>query len=232
MQLGHKQLILKPGNWTRLNNAVMVFDKGHPILLKFIEEFARTFNGNKWGYNGPYLVSRVVQNLKGSDRFDVNILKPMAFYPLDWSRIRSLFQGPKNEAHAKWLRAKLNHICSQSYAVHLWNRQSKKIKIEEGIIIAKTISDCCVFCNSSASGFGSRKQDVKHKKIRQLLSFQLQARQKSILIDLRQTTTWGDGLVVHKSSAGSKVGSSRRAINTPLNPESVDSRLRSLDPSD
>lgn len=158
--IGAQTVDLETGNWTRLNNAVMVFDKGHPILLKFIEEFARTFNGNKWGYNGPYLVSRVVQNLKGSDRFDVNILKPMAFYPLDWSRIRSLFQGPKNEAHSKWLHGKLNHIRSKSYAVHLWNRQSKKIKIEEGSIIAKIISDCCVFCNSSASGFGSRKQGV------------------------------------------------------------------------
>ncbi|GMH03187.1 hypothetical protein Nepgr_005026 [Nepenthes gracilis] len=29
--------------------------RGHPLLLKFIEDFATTFDGNKWGHNGPYL---------------------------------------------------------------------------------------------------------------------------------------------------------------------------------
>ncbi|XP_057499926.1 uncharacterized protein At4g19900-like isoform X2 [Actinidia eriantha] len=139
-----------PGNWSRLNNAVMVFDKGHPLLYKFIEEFALTFDGNKWGHNGPYLVSRVVSRVKGRLGFDFGVLSPMAFYPVDWSRIGGLFWGPRNETHLKWLSGKLNHIRSQSYAVHLWNRQSRKIDIEEGSIIGHLMSDSCVFCNSSA----------------------------------------------------------------------------------
>ncbi|KAM0942263.1 putative lactosylceramide 4-alpha-galactosyltransferase [Dioscorea sansibarensis] len=53
------------GNWSRLNNAVMIFSKGHPLVLKFIEEFVETFDGKKWGYNGPYLVSRVVGRVAG-----------------------------------------------------------------------------------------------------------------------------------------------------------------------
>ncbi|MFS7977671.1 putative glycosyltransferase, DXD sugar-binding, nucleotide-diphospho-sugar transferase [Helianthus anomalus] len=32
-------------NWSRLNNAVMVFDKIYLLVYKFIEEFALNFNG-------------------------------------------------------------------------------------------------------------------------------------------------------------------------------------------
>ncbi|KAK8524447.1 hypothetical protein V6N13_015469 [Hibiscus sabdariffa] len=38
-------------NWSRLNNAVLIFDKQHPLLFEFIQEFALTFDGNKWGHN-------------------------------------------------------------------------------------------------------------------------------------------------------------------------------------
>ncbi|KAK1395083.1 Lactosylceramide 4-alpha-galactosyltransferase [Heracleum sosnowskyi] len=58
------------GNWTRLNNAVLVFDKNHPLLYKFIEEFTLTFNGNRWGHNGSYLVSRVAS--KFATKWDIN----------------------------------------------------------------------------------------------------------------------------------------------------------------
>ncbi|KAM0030191.1 putative glycosyltransferase, DXD sugar-binding, alpha 1,4-glycosyltransferase [Helianthus debilis subsp. tardiflorus] len=56
--------------WSRLNNAVMVFDKMHPLVYKFIEEFALTFNGNKWGHNGLYLVLR----LQGRPRMDDGVV--------------------------------------------------------------------------------------------------------------------------------------------------------------
>ncbi|KAM1525389.1 hypothetical protein ACFX10_009860 [Malus domestica] len=49
--------------WTRLNGAVMIFDINHPILVDFLEEFATTFNGNKWGHNGPYCCARIAPNL-------------------------------------------------------------------------------------------------------------------------------------------------------------------------
>ncbi|KAA8515288.1 hypothetical protein F0562_018482 [Nyssa sinensis] len=102
--IGAQTMDIETGNWSRLNNAVMIFDKGHPLLYKFIEEFALTFNGNKWGHNGPYLVSRVVSRVNGRPEFDFNVLPPVAFYPVDWSRIRGLFRGPRNETHLKWLR--------------------------------------------------------------------------------------------------------------------------------
>ena len=69
------------GNWTRLNNALLVFDKNNPLLYEFME----TFDGNRWGQNGPYLVSRVVERLATNmmlHKYNFTVLPPMAFYPV------------------------------------------------------------------------------------------------------------------------------------------------------
>ncbi|XP_071722137.1 uncharacterized protein [Rutidosis leptorrhynchoides] len=139
-------------NWTRLNNAVMIFDKEHPLLYEFIQEFSFTFNGNRWGHNGPYLVSRVASRVIDNPGFNFTVLNPSAFYPVDWSRIRSLFRKPKDEMHSKFLRKKLETIRNESFAVHLWNKHSRKFTVEEGSIIDHIRSDCCIFCNHSSSG--------------------------------------------------------------------------------
>ncbi|XP_022720495.1 lactosylceramide 4-alpha-galactosyltransferase-like [Durio zibethinus] len=149
--IGAQSINLETKNWSRLNNAVLIFDKQHPLLYKFIQEFSLTFDGNKWGHNGPYLVSRVVARVTGRPGFNFTVLPPSAFYPVDWSRIRSLFRGPRNEIHSKWLHNKHHQIRRQSYAVHLWNRQSGKHRVQEGSIIHHIMSDICIFCNSSRS---------------------------------------------------------------------------------
>ncbi|CAH9059896.1 unnamed protein product [Cuscuta europaea] len=145
--------------WSRLNNAVMIFNKGHPLVYKFIEEFALTFDGNKWGHNGPYLVSRVVSRVSESDdddddddenRKNLTVLPPVAFYPVGWGRIRSLFEGPRNTTHLEWLDNNLGQIRIGSLAVHLWNKQSRRLDIEEGSIVQRLMSHTCVLCNSSA----------------------------------------------------------------------------------
>ena len=151
--IGAQTIDLETGKWSRLNNAVLVFDKNHPLLLEFIKEFALTFNGNKWGHNGPYLVSRVVSRISSQNpEFNFTVLPPPAFYPVDWSRIQSLFSSPSDEFQSKWVMAKLKHIRTESFVVHLWNRQSKRLKIDKGSIIDYIKSDTCVFtCNSSVS---------------------------------------------------------------------------------
>ncbi|KAJ6979038.1 hypothetical protein NC653_027257 [Populus alba x Populus x berolinensis] len=149
--IGAQTLDLETRNWSRLNNAVLIFDKKHPLLFKFIEEFALTFDGNKWGHNGPYLVSRVVSRVNGRPEFNFTVLPPSAFYPVNWSRIRNFFRGPRDKVHSSWLHKKLEQIKSESFAVHLWNKQSREIKVESGSIINYIMLDCCVFCNSSSS---------------------------------------------------------------------------------
>lgn len=133
-------------NWTRLNNAVLIFDMNHPLLLNFIEEFSSTFDGNRWGHNGPYLVSRVVRKVGPRAEFNVTVLPPMAFYPVDWKKIGDLFQRPKSEAQLRWVKAKVLQLSGESYGVHLWNRQSSSLLIEEGSAMGRLISGHCVTC--------------------------------------------------------------------------------------
>lgn len=133
-------------NWTRLNNAVLIFDMNHPLLLNFIEEFSSTFDGNRWGHNGPYLVSRVVRKVGPRPEFNFTVLPPMAFYPVNWKKIGGLFERPKSEAQLRWVKAKLLQLSGESYGVHLWNRQSSSLLIEEGSAMGRLISDHCVTC--------------------------------------------------------------------------------------
>ncbi|XP_004485766.1 uncharacterized protein At4g19900 [Cicer arietinum] len=146
--IGAQNIDVKTNKWNRLNNAVLIFDKNHPLLFKFIEEFALTFDGNKWGHNGPYLISRVVSRVSGREGFNnFSVVPPSAFYPVDWRGIRSLFIGPRDEVHSKWLVKKMKQIHEESFAVHLWNRQSRKLKVVKGSIVDSIISSCCIFCN-------------------------------------------------------------------------------------
>ncbi|KAI3474193.1 hypothetical protein Pfo_028981 [Paulownia fortunei] len=139
------------GNWTRLNNAVLIFDKNHPLVYKFMEEFALTFDGNRWGHNGPYLVSRVVDRVAKTGEFNFTVLPPMAFYPVDWTRVAGFFIPPNDRVSAKWVEAKIRQLSGSTYGVHLWNRQSSRFKIEEGSIIGRLISDHCVICSRHSS---------------------------------------------------------------------------------
>ncbi|CAK8530526.1 unnamed protein product [Lathyrus sativus] len=143
--IGAQNIDSKTKKWSRLNNAVLIFDKNHPLLWKFIEEFALTFDGNKWGHNGPYLISRVVSRVSGREGFNFSIVPPSAFYPVDWRAIKSLF---KDEIHSKWLVKKMKQIREESFALHLWNRQSRDLKVVKGSIVDNIISSCCIFCNT------------------------------------------------------------------------------------
>ncbi|KAI0500610.1 hypothetical protein KFK09_018824 [Dendrobium nobile] len=139
------------GNWNRLNNAVLVFDKKHPLLYEFITEFSLTFDGSKWGNNGPYLVSRVVERVKGRRRFEFSVAPPPAFYPVSWMKIEGIFKRPVDRMHEKWVEAKLENIKRESFAVHLWNRWSRDMAVEKGSLIGRIFASCCVLCNSSSS---------------------------------------------------------------------------------
>lgn len=148
--IGAQSVDTASGKWTRLNNAAMVFDRHHPLLHKFIQEFALTFDGNKWGHNGPYLVSRVVERVKSriGYRGKFSVMPPMAFYPVRWTHIGSLFKSPESRGDARWVEAKIAQLSEDTYGVHLWNRQSRGLRIEEGSVMARLTSGNCVVCHS------------------------------------------------------------------------------------
>ncbi|CAN6921801.1 uncharacterized protein At4g19900 [Brassica napus] len=133
-------------NWTRLNNAVLIFDKNHPLLLKCIQEFALTFNGNVWGHNGPYLVSRVARAVEGTEGYNFSVVTPSAFYSVNWVEIEKLFKVPRTEKDLKRVQVKVLEMQRRSYGLHLWNKFSSKFEIEEGSAMDKIVTDHCVIC--------------------------------------------------------------------------------------
>ena len=144
--IGAQSMDMGTKNWTRLNNAVLIFDMNHPLLLKFMEEFASTFDGNKWGHNGPYLVSRVVENIGKQPGYNFKVLQPMAFYPVDWIRISRLFMKPANRSDSRWVQDKLLQLSGETYGVHLWNKQTRNLRIEEGSVMGSLILEHCLIC--------------------------------------------------------------------------------------
>ncbi|KAL6146171.1 hypothetical protein ACLB2K_056854 [Fragaria x ananassa] len=145
--IGAQSVDLRSKNWTRLNNAAMIFDINHPILLDYISEFAATFNGNKWGHNGPYLVSRVTEKVGSTPGYNLTIVPPEAFYPVNWNQIRRLFRKPQKESESRWVESMLNELNQEeTYALHLWNKRSRELAIEEGSVLARLISEHCVIC--------------------------------------------------------------------------------------
>ncbi|MED6216834.1 hypothetical protein PIB30_011736 [Stylosanthes scabra] len=147
--IGAQSLDSTTKQWNRLNNAVMMFDINHPVVWEFLQEFATTFNGNKWGNNGPYLVSRAMARLEGAQGHNVTILPPKAFYPVDWNGIGKLYKKPEDEWESRWVESQVDELSNgESYVLHLWNKRSKDLDIEEGSVMARLVSSHCVVCGS------------------------------------------------------------------------------------
>ncbi|XP_010529891.1 PREDICTED: lactosylceramide 4-alpha-galactosyltransferase [Tarenaya hassleriana] len=136
-------------NWIRLNNAVLIFEKNHPLVYGFIEEFASTFDGNRWGHNGPYLVSRVAKRVEGEIGKNFTVLSPTAFYPFNWIEIQSLFRKPKSSNETRLSEAELLKLNKESYGMHLWNKKARNLPIEKGSVIDRIISENCVICGET-----------------------------------------------------------------------------------
>ncbi|CAN8317034.1 unnamed protein product [Cochlearia groenlandica] len=132
--------------WTRLNNAVMVFDAYHPLMREFLQEYSTTFDGNRWGYNSPYLVSRVIERLGLKPEYNLTIFLPDAFYPVNWLEIPSLFKKPATNIEERWVEKTVQDMRKGSYMIHLWNKVTRKSEIEEGSVMHRLISTHCTLC--------------------------------------------------------------------------------------
>ncbi|XP_050222540.1 uncharacterized protein LOC126672630 [Mercurialis annua] len=133
--------------WT-FNNAVLIFDRSHPLVYRFIHEFAATFDGNKWGHNGPKLVSRVAQKLAQKPEFNFTVMPATSFYPIEWSLMERFYKKPENSSDLRWVQKMVIELISGDvYAVHLWNKFSQIVPIEDGSAMAILISHSCVICD-------------------------------------------------------------------------------------
>ncbi|KAL9428831.1 hypothetical protein AB3S75_030759 [Citrus x aurantiifolia] len=135
--------------WKTLNSAAMVFDKGHPILFDFLQEFATTFDGSKWGHNGPYMLTRVIRRVGNTPGYNLTVLGLEAFYPVNWVQIERFFKKPATEEESKWVEETVLRLSEGSYGLHLWNKITRKFVINEGSVIHRLIKSHCILCQDS-----------------------------------------------------------------------------------
>lgn len=98
----------------------------------------------------PHLVSRVVSSLTTAQDYNFKILPPTAFYPVYWSHVDGFFMGPK-QVRRRWIEHKLEQLTDMTYGMHLWNKQSSRLTIEQGSIMQRLISEHCNICKHEYS---------------------------------------------------------------------------------
>lgn len=108
------------------------FNLSH-VYLPTCREFVATYNSEEWAYNGPQLVTRVLQRLCKVEKplqmtrercRGFMVYPPDSFYPLPWADWRDYFEpGALTET--------LNRI-NNSHIIHVWNDISKTVSFKVG----------------------------------------------------------------------------------------------------
>ena len=159
------------------NGAIMKFLYPHnAFLADCINEYMSTYQiTNKWGYNGPQLLTRVFSNNKYSkcqledqynNHYDDNndkdescpiiMLPKVTFYPLSWWRINEIcFQNPQ-QFHI--YKPMIDHM---SYVVHINNKISSTMweryngKLVSGTVCSWLYTSYCVLCDKNGNNNGN-----------------------------------------------------------------------------
>ncbi|CAI9541289.1 unnamed protein product, partial [Staurois parvus] len=101
------------------SNAVLGFSSHHEFTWKCMEDFVKNYRGDIWGYQGPFLFTRIRNQFcnmaffNGKEDFmcgNITILSPEHFYPIG--------PGSFNRYYEVWDKEPTFDIC---YALHLWN---------------------------------------------------------------------------------------------------------------
>lgn len=113
-----------------LNGAVLVFDAESPFLWQAMHEFAAKYMADRWGWNGPELLTRVSNRCGGASVQPVD-----SFYPLHWQDV-AMYAGSElmERQQAMW-----ETISRRSYAVHLWNRKSSALTLHPQSVLGRLL---------------------------------------------------------------------------------------------
>lgn len=127
------------------SNGIFGFQKHHWFLWDCMKEFVQKYNGNIWGNQGPYLITRMLKKLcnltdfeNGADQLyhNISFLHPRRFFPIsfqEWEKYYKVWDS----------RPGFN----DSYALHLWNfmnqEQKKKMDIGSNTLVENLYKTYC-----------------------------------------------------------------------------------------
>ncbi|KAL7047420.1 hypothetical protein ACKWTF_002895 [Chironomus riparius] len=129
-----------------LNAAILKLQNqiGNKIGKLFIDDLIRNFNGSQWGWNGPLMLSRVLNDLCQTSNVNkmkncngFHVLDDDVCYPISGQKWNKLFE----EQHA----IEVLQSVEQSYFVHFWNKlsQNEKIACNSGAAYAQLARKFC-----------------------------------------------------------------------------------------
>ncbi|OXB83449.1 UNVERIFIED_CONTAM: hypothetical protein H355_006296 [Colinus virginianus] len=108
------------------SNGIFGFPAHHKFIWDCMENFVLKYNGNIWGNQGPFLMTRMLKAICNLTDFEgvedhscqnISFLNPQRFYPIPypaWSRYYDVWDKVPD----------FNH----SYALHLWNFMNRNRK--------------------------------------------------------------------------------------------------------
>ncbi|KAG0623576.1 hypothetical protein M758_3G184500 [Ceratodon purpureus] len=144
--------VSEDGEWV-LNGAFMSFDKSSYFLKACIEEFVATYDETSLGWNGADLLNRVASNAtrKGGKVWleqseHLQVLEPIAFFPLSRHSIIKYFSAPKNNHERVEQKQMLSAILDESHGTHLWNSVTGRHVPEVGSLVEKLLNRFCMRC--------------------------------------------------------------------------------------
>ncbi|CAA6675566.1 unnamed protein product [Spirodela intermedia] len=134
--IGAQAVDLATGNWSRLNTPS-----------------SRSSPSPSTGTNGVTTGRTWSLGLQRGWRVDPGSISPCCaggLLPVRLEQDRIALRSPRSGEDRRRLSDKLRRLREASFALHLWNRHSKTMEVEEGSIVEQLMSDYCVFCNDSA----------------------------------------------------------------------------------
>lgn len=114
-------------------NGVLVFDRGHPILLDAITRFPKRYKPSEWSTNGPLLLQAVIRdrcpkcmqaNNNDSCGCDLHVLPRTAFFAIPYRDWKAMLDPSRT--------ADILPQTQESYLLHFWNYLSSKAQVHIG----------------------------------------------------------------------------------------------------
>ncbi|XP_062989301.1 alpha-1,4-N-acetylglucosaminyltransferase [Elgaria multicarinata webbii] len=149
------------------SNGILGFQHRDKFLWDCMIDFVQHYNGNSWGNQGPYLVTRVLKRLCNLTNFEnvidqrchnISFLHPIRFYPIPYPNWMAYYKVWDS-------RPEFN----DSYALHLWNymnNQQKEVTIGSNTLVENLFKTYCPTTYRSLVQSAQESEQMSQNKTR------------------------------------------------------------------
>eukprot|EP01104_Vermistella_antarctica_P004305 TRINITY_DN14781_c0_g1_i1.p1 TRINITY_DN14781_c0_g1~~TRINITY_DN14781_c0_g1_i1.p1 ORF type:complete len:801 (+),score=96.42 TRINITY_DN14781_c0_g1_i1:314-2716(+) len=131
----------------KVNNAFIIANQGNRFLFEAMNDFAAHYDGNRWGHQGPKLLSRVYEKEFVSD---LTLMSSWAFFAIlphdenvdpeaNWLAVGCDIHSLAAKTHEleKWEKFLHRH----AYVIHYWNKLTKNFALGRDSILYHALRD-------------------------------------------------------------------------------------------